>query len=186
MYRISRPSHNTSYRALPLDRELRTCTLCFSTLLPSLPCYIDWNIFTLISLVLLIFKAIYTEPELGKMAKEEWAFIKSNKFWTHGHWQLHLNNQIYSYTWAAIEAKEFRAVKLKLQATKYAADLGVDTIQKGLLLCVFASLPMGFQTSEFRREITKLSDAGHVGQSTKVKSRLMDRRETDAFGYRQF
>jgi hypothetical protein len=102
------------------------------------------------------------------MAGRIWVFVKSNKFWTHGHLQLRLNDHVYDHTWAAIGTKEFRALKLELRATESPIVSGVNEAQKGLLRCVFASLPMEFRSSEVRRRIVELSEAEHVGPSVEA------------------
>jgi hypothetical protein len=86
--------------------------------------------------------------DLIAMATGILVFVKSNKFWTHGHLKLRLNDHVYDYTWAAIGTKEFRALELELRATESPIVPGVNEAQKGLLRCAFASLPMEFQSSE--------------------------------------
>lgn len=103
------------------------------------------------------------------LAKKILAFIRGNKFWTHGHLQLRLNGQIYDHKWAAIGTKEFRAFKFELRVTGSPVVLGMNGFQSGLLQYAFATLPIELQSSEVRRKIGDL-ESRDVGQSTKAEA----------------
>jgi hypothetical protein len=89
--------------------------------------------------------------DLITKARSILVFLKSNKFWTHGHLKLKLNDYVYDYTWAAIGTKEFRALKLEIRATESSNIPRVNESQKGVLRFALASLPMEFRSSGVQR-----------------------------------
>jgi hypothetical protein len=107
--------------------------------------------------------------ELIPLAKEISAFIRGNKFWTHGHLQLRWNGQFYDHKWAAIGTKEFRAFKFELRVTGSPVVLGMNGFQSGLLQYAFATLPIELQSSEVGRKIGEISKAEISGHLPKQK-----------------
>jgi hypothetical protein len=106
---------------------------------------------------------------LVRLAKKILAFIRWNKFWTHGHLQLRLKGQIYDHKWAAIGTKEFRAFKFELRVTGTPVILGMNVFQSGLLQYAFATLPIELQSSEVGRKIGEISKAEMSGNLPKPK-----------------
>ena len=125
--------------------------------------YMHW-IFHFTSLVAILVW-IYSTP----LAKKILAFLRGNKFWTHGHLQLRLNAQIYDHKWAAIGTKEFRAFKFELRVTGTPVDPGMNGFQSGLLQYAFATLPIELQSSEVGRKIGEISKAEMSGRLPKQK-----------------
>jgi hypothetical protein len=103
------------------------------------------------------------------LAKKILAFIRGNKFWSHGHLQLRLNGQIYDHKWAAIGTKEFRAFNFELRVTGSPVALGMNGLQIGLLQYAFATLPIELQSSEVGRKIGEISKAEMSGHLPKPK-----------------
>ncbi|KAH8802229.1 P-loop containing nucleoside triphosphate hydrolase protein [Hyaloscypha sp. PMI_1271] len=106
---------------------------------------------------------------LIRLAKKILAFIRGNKFWTHGHLQLRWNGQFYDNKWAAIGTKEFRAFKFELRVTGSPVVLGMNGFQSGLLQYAFATLPIELQSSEAGRKIGEISKAEMSGHLPKPK-----------------
>jgi hypothetical protein len=106
---------------------------------------------------------------LTPLAKTILAFLRGNKFWTHGHLQLRLNGQFYDHKWAAIGTKEFRAFKFELRVTGSPVVLEMNGFRSGLLQYAFATLPIELQSSEVGRKIGEISKAEMSGHLPKQK-----------------
>jgi hypothetical protein len=103
------------------------------------------------------------------LARKILAFIRGNRFWTHGHLQLRLNGQFYDHKWAAIGTKEFRAFKFELRVTGSPVVLEMNGFRSGLLQYAFATLPIELQSSEVGRKIGEISKAEMSGHLPKQK-----------------
>jgi hypothetical protein len=126
-----------------------------------------WIFVYLIFFICLVARPVWMY--LIPLAKKIFAFIRGNKFWTHGHLQLRWNGQFYDHKWATIGMKEFRAFKFELRVTGSPVALGMNGFQSGLLQYAFATLPIELQSSEVGRKIGEISKAEMSGHLPKPK-----------------